>query len=47
MAAYQRTLDNDERWIDAINALERLYRRTQAWDRLVDVGQEVPRRRRH
>jgi tetratricopeptide (TPR) repeat protein len=37
MAAYQRALDNDERCIDAINALERLYRRTQAWDRLVDV----------
>src|SRR5207237_10230285 len=27
----------DEHCIDAINALERLYRRTQAWDRLVDV----------
>ena len=37
MAAYQRALDTDERCIDAINALERLYRRTQAWDRLVDV----------
>ena len=35
--AYQRALDTDERCIDAINALERLYRRTQAWDRLVDV----------
>ncbi|HVV52461.1 MAG TPA: tetratricopeptide repeat protein, partial [Polyangia bacterium] len=35
--AYQRALDADERCIDAINALERLYRRTQAWDRLVDV----------
>jgi tetratricopeptide (TPR) repeat protein len=37
MFAYQRALDGDERCIDAINALERLYRRTQAWDRLVDV----------
>ena len=37
MVAYQRALDNDERCIDAINALERLYRRTQAWDRLVEV----------
>ena len=37
MNAYQRALDDDERCIDAINALERLYRRTQAWDRLVDV----------
>ena len=37
MDAYQRALDADERCIDAINALERLYRRTQAWDRLVDV----------
>jgi tetratricopeptide (TPR) repeat protein len=37
MAAYQRALDADEHCIDAINALERLYRRTQAWDRLVDV----------
>ena len=35
--AYQRALDTDERCLDAINALERLYRRTQAWDRLVDV----------
>jgi len=35
--AYQRALDADERCIDAINALERLYRRTQAWDRLVEV----------
>jgi golgin subfamily B member 1 len=35
--AYQRALDTDERCIDAISALERLYRRTQAWDRLVDV----------
>ena len=33
--------------MDAINALERLYRRTQAWDRLVDVlSQEVADRRR-
>jgi tetratricopeptide (TPR) repeat protein len=37
MYAYQRALDTDERCIDAIGALERLYRRTQAWDRLVDV----------
>ena len=37
MFAYQRALDTDERCIDAINALERLYRRTQAWDRLVEV----------
>ena len=37
MAAYQRALDADEHCIDALNALERLYRRTQAWDRLVDV----------
>src|SRR4029079_4308239 len=37
MAAFQRALDTDEHCIDAINALERLYRRTQAWDRLVDV----------
>jgi len=35
--AYQRALDADERCLEAINALERLYRRTQAWDRLVDV----------
>ncbi|MFL5304124.1 MAG: tetratricopeptide repeat protein [Polyangia bacterium] len=35
--AYQRALDTDERCIDAINALERLYRRLQAWDRLVEV----------
>jgi tetratricopeptide (TPR) repeat protein len=35
--AYQRALDFDERCLAAINALERLYRRTQAWDRLVDV----------
>jgi tetratricopeptide (TPR) repeat protein len=35
--AYQRALDTDERCLDAITALERLYRRTQAWDRLVDV----------
>jgi golgin subfamily B member 1 len=35
--AYQRALDTDERCVDAISALERLYRRTQAWDRLVDV----------
>ena len=35
--AYQRALDTDEHCLDAINALERLYRRTQAWDRLVDV----------
>jgi tetratricopeptide (TPR) repeat protein len=35
--AYQRALDTDERCIDAIGALERLYRRTQAWDRLVEV----------
>ncbi len=35
--AYQRALDTEERCLDAINALERLYRRTQAWDRLVDV----------
>jgi len=37
MFAFQRALDADERCIDAINALERLYRRTQAWDRLVEV----------
>jgi tetratricopeptide (TPR) repeat protein len=37
MLAYQQALDNDDRCIEAINALERLYRRTQAWDRLVDV----------
>ena len=48
MIAYQRALDTDERCIDAINALERLYRRTQAWDRLVDVlAEEVAGRRRH
>src|SRR3569623_1913196 len=35
--AYQRALDTDERCLDAINAMDRLYRRTQAWDRLVDV----------
>ncbi len=35
--AYQRALDADERCIEAINALERLYRRLQAWDRLVEV----------
>ena len=37
MLAYQQALDVDERCMDAIDALERLYRRTQAWDRLVDV----------
>ena len=36
-AAYQQALDTDERCMDAIDALERLYRRTQAWDRLVEV----------
>src|SRR4030095_3107766 len=36
MLAYQQALDNDDRCLDAINALERLYRRTQAWDRLVE-----------
>lgn len=35
--AYQRALDADEKCVDAISALERLYRRTQAWDRLVEV----------
>ncbi len=35
--AFQRALDADPQTLDAINALERLYRRTQAWDRLVDV----------
>ncbi len=35
--AYQQALDNDDRCLEAINALERLYRRTQAWDRLVEV----------
>ncbi len=35
--AYQRALDTDERCLEAIDALERLYRRTQAWDRLVGV----------
>jgi tetratricopeptide (TPR) repeat protein len=37
MVAYQMALDADERCLDAIDALDRLYRRTQAWDRLVDV----------
>ncbi len=37
MLAYQQALDNDERCLEAIDALDRLYRRTQAWDRLVDV----------
>jgi tetratricopeptide (TPR) repeat protein len=37
MIAYQRALDTDERCMAAIDALERLYRRTQAWDRLVEV----------
>jgi tetratricopeptide (TPR) repeat protein len=37
MLAYQQALDNDDRCLEAINALERLYRRTQAWDRLVEV----------
>jgi tetratricopeptide (TPR) repeat protein len=36
-AAYQQALEHDERCMDAINALERLHRRTGAWDRLVDV----------
>src|SRR6185436_17038139 len=35
--AYLLALDNDDRCLEAINALERLYRRTQAWDRLVEV----------
>ena len=47
MLAYQQALDVDERCMEAIDALERLYRRTQAWDRLVDVlQQEGPHRRR-
>jgi golgin subfamily B member 1 len=37
MVAYQHALDADERCMAAIDALERLYRRTQAWDRLVEV----------
>jgi tetratricopeptide (TPR) repeat protein len=37
MLAYQQALDVDERCMPAIDALERLYRRTQAWDRLVEV----------
>ncbi len=36
-AAYERALEADERCMPAIEALERLYRRTSAWDRLVDV----------
>jgi tetratricopeptide (TPR) repeat protein len=39
-AAYEQALVTDERSMDAINALERLYRRMQAWDRLVDVLQK-------
>ncbi len=35
--AYQQALDVDEKCLVAIDALERLYRRTQAWDRLVEV----------
>ncbi len=35
--AYQQALDADDRCLPAIEALERLYRRTQAWDRLVEV----------
>jgi len=35
--AYERALAADARSIAAIDALERLYRRTSAWDRLVDV----------
>jgi tetratricopeptide (TPR) repeat protein len=36
-AAYQQVLEHDERSMPAIDALERLYRRMGAWDRLVDV----------
>jgi tetratricopeptide (TPR) repeat protein len=39
-AAYEQALATDERCMDAINALERLYRRLAAWDRLVDVLQK-------
>ncbi|MDX2023641.1 MAG: tetratricopeptide repeat protein [Deltaproteobacteria bacterium] len=35
--AYERALSADPRSMAAIDALERLYRRTSAWDRLVDV----------
>lgn len=35
--AYERALAGDERCLPAIEALERLHRRTNAWDRLVDV----------
>lgn len=35
--AYEQALTADERSHEAIEALERLYRRTQAWDRLVVV----------
>jgi tetratricopeptide (TPR) repeat protein len=37
MVAYDQALRVDERCLKAIEALERLYRRVQAWDRLADV----------
>ncbi len=36
-AAYEQALAADERCLAAVDALERLYRRVQAWDRLVDA----------
>lgn len=39
-AAYDQALAADERCMEAIDALDRLYRRLQAWDRLVEVLQK-------
>ena len=36
-AAYEQALRCDERCLPAIDALERLHRRAQAWDRLADI----------
>jgi tetratricopeptide (TPR) repeat protein len=36
-AAYEQALHCDERCLRAIDALERLHRRAQAWDRLADI----------
>jgi tetratricopeptide (TPR) repeat protein len=36
-AAYEQALRSDERCLAAIDALERLHRRNQAWDRLAEI----------